>query len=508
MSHTLSNPTGIGFESTSSTDELPDDVHGRRDCWWDPLIYQPDCVVESFTAQTKMTFDQPYEGKMSCYVIPSSCGGILSVDRDCVLKGFKRCSDQCESWFHVRSVLTVTIEVSPRHEIGFTIGATMIRPFFSKSFEVFPDTLLEATVSGQRAKPTSYSSLLHMSSTVKTETAINASKYGADQFVWRRGATSPRREWYYIVGVDVLSADIKYVNANVHLRSDFAFKRNPSAIKLDRPIMPQTLPPRLLLMGDRVGSYRGRHLLVGGETTQATKTPGGDTVYRMTKSDAGRCVAAESKLLPLPPPIMKPDRIMVVREQTGIDDSVPMQDELTDKFRSLVVQDIPTNCGKCAMCDTMASMTKHHLVPKEVHNRCSLPKAVMDKTINICRPCHDAIHRFHTNTELALEFSTIESLVQLAKSNGRVCRQIALNVNNIYPFNYVGNEGTIVAQQTVSRSFEVPKVEYVSKEIQKETFRAVANMDEIRRQARRIISPGLAVAPPAPSNGCNFNDVD
>jgi len=509
MSHTLSNLTGIGLESPLSVDASPDDVHGRRGGWWDPMIYQPDCAVESFTAQTKMTFDQPYEGKMSCYVIPSSRDGILSIDRDCVLKGFKRCSDQTESWFHVRSVLTVTIEVPPRHEIGFTIGATMIRPFFPKSFEVFTDTLLETTVSGQRAKSTSYSSLLHMSSTVKTETAIKASKYGADQFVWWRGATPPRREWYYIVGVDVFSANIKYVNANVHLRSDFAFKRVPTVIKLDRPIMPQTLPlRRVLLMGDRAGSWRGRHLLVGDGVSQVTKTPGGDIVHYMTKSDAGSCAVVDSKLPPLPPPIAKPDRTMVVREQTGMDDSVPVQDDLTDKFLSLVVQDIPTNCGKCAMCDTMASMTKHHLVPKEVHNRCSLPKAVMDKTINICRPCHDAIHKFHTNAELALEFSTVESLVQLAKSEGRVCQQIASNVNNICPFNYVGNEGTILAQRTVSRSFEVPKVEYVSKEIQSEASCTAANIGEIRRQARRIISPGLVVVPTVPFDGYNLNDVD
>jgi len=462
----------------------PPDIQCLEDDLWEKLMCTSDGKIESFTAQTKMTFDQAYDGKMSCYISPSSCDGVLSIDNDCVLKGFKKRTQEFESWMHVRSVLTVTVEVPPRSEIGLSIGATMIKPFFPKSFEIFTDRLLEVTVYGQRAKPTSYNSLLHMSSSVDTKQAAKSSRHGIDQFGSWSGNRLPRREWYYIIGVDVFDQDIKYVNANVHLRSDIKFKCVPHVSRLDRPRLPEGITPReLVAMDDRASKFCDLYLASKTKETENYRSPPVNTSSYLAKSNH---VGSH----PLPPPIAKPAKVVVVREPVPHSCDQPVYDRLTDRFSSLVVQDIPTNCGKCAMCDTMASMTKHHLIPKEVHNRCRLPKAVMDKTINICRPCHDAIHRFHTNAELALEFSTIERLIDLAKVNGRVCRQIAINVSNVQEFAYVGSEGMITIRSVEKMANKVPQIENDSP-----TRGEAVDMNEVRGRARRVISHSIVPVP-------------
>jgi len=470
-------------------------------------IISPSLVVESFTAQTKFTFDQAYEGKMSCYVIPSSCDGVLSIDDSCVLKGFKQRCNQVESFLHVRSVLTVTVEVPPRVEVGLSVGATMIRPFFPKSFEVFSDDLLEATVQGQRGKVISFSSLLHMSCSVDTKTVARLSRHGIGQFAHRRGGIKPRREWYYILGVDVFDQEVKYVNANVNLKSEFFFGYTPP--KLDTPRLPMCFSPaEVEAMDLRAKKFIDLYPTLGKEVNSVERRAGCEPESTRREN---KFSAMSHTLLP---PIEKPNRLVafapcvVSREVSLSCESGTNCSELVNKLANLVVQDIPTNCGKCAMCDTMASMTKHHLVPKEVHNSCGLPKAVMDKTINICRLCHDAIHKYHTNVELAVEFSTIDSLVNLAKKNGRVCRQVALNLEQKKEFNWVGSEGTIVDHETIRRIRDVPDVEDVSSRFDGKSEEIVA-MTEVRQRVRRLISPRITACPSQPDNVKDWiNDVD
>lgn len=53
----------------------------------------------------------------------------------------------------------------------------------------------------------------------------------------------------------------------------------------------------------------------------------------------------------------------------------------------------------------MASVSLHHLVPREKGGRYS-------ETVPLCQPCHSTIHRTYSNRELALHFNTISLLQQ------------------------------------------------------------------------------------------------
>lgn len=437
--------------------------------WWEKDCISDVIKFESFTAQTKLTFDQAYEGKMSCYFIPTSSGGVVSTNSDCVLKGFKRWSDQVGAWKHIKSTLTITVEIPPHVEIGLSVGATMIRPFFPKSFEVFPDKLLELTVQGQKARATQFHSLLHMSSEVKTALVAQCMGLGLNQFVNWSAVRPPQRAWYYIVGLDVFDECVKYVNATVHLRSDFCTKRAANPVVVEKPKLPVGLSDReLLAMDNRMRSFLASCSAIKEGRVCATPVVAASTpVTMISVTDSAAipsvvtAIAKTSDVVPLPPPIPKPSRVLMTRQTFTPERKVTVNDGLTDQFSALTVQDIPDNCGKCAMCDTMAAMTKHHLVPKQVHNRCALPRAALAKTINICRPCHDAIHHYHTNFELALEYSTIDSLVQLATNNGRVCQQIRENNRTVREFGYIDSQGTVVNAMAARASGRVPRLSRV-----------------------------------------------
>ena len=71
--------------------------------------------------------------------------------------------------------------------------------------------------------------------------------------------------------------------------------------------------------------------------------------------------------------------------------------------------------GCCLVCERKVRLTRHHLYPREVH-RTLLKKgydnADLLKTIDVCRLCHNTIHRFHTNDELARSFYSLELLME------------------------------------------------------------------------------------------------
>ena len=73
---------------------------------------------------------------------------------------------------------------------------------------------------------------------------------------------------------------------------------------------------------------------------------------------------------------------------------------------------IPDGC--CLVCEHERRLTRHHLHPREVHNRL-IKKGYdvnkLNETINICRMCHSCIHRFFTNDQLAAEYNTLELLL-------------------------------------------------------------------------------------------------
>lgn len=70
----------------------------------------------------------------------------------------------------------------------------------------------------------------------------------------------------------------------------------------------------------------------------------------------------------------------------------------------------------CELCEReVASITKHHLIPKTRHknkfNKKNFSRSeVKERVIWICRPCHNNIHAVYSEKELAREYNTLEAL--------------------------------------------------------------------------------------------------
>lgn len=64
---------------------------------------------------------------------------------------------------------------------------------------------------------------------------------------------------------------------------------------------------------------------------------------------------------------------------------------------------------RCAniYCGTLDNITKHHLIPKPFRNGETVPK------IPLCEPCHKRVHKLATNQELAEQYFTKQSVVEL-----------------------------------------------------------------------------------------------
>jgi hypothetical protein len=112
--------------------------------------------------------------------------------------------------------------------------------------------------------------------------------------------------------------------------------------------------------------------------------------------------------------------------------------------------------GECELCERLVQLTKHHLIPKSTHPRIEpkllhaataiqegeeekarvilgpglehvvdalsvslsdssnnriIVKRLLSKTCDICRPCHSAVHNTHDNMVLALQYNTVEQLL-------------------------------------------------------------------------------------------------
>ncbi len=70
----------------------------------------------------------------------------------------------------------------------------------------------------------------------------------------------------------------------------------------------------------------------------------------------------------------------------------------------------------CQVCERRVNLTRHHLFPREMHKFC-LKRGVATaqelelRVLHCCRLCHNAIHRFFTNEDLALQYNTLELLL-------------------------------------------------------------------------------------------------
>lgn len=71
--------------------------------------------------------------------------------------------------------------------------------------------------------------------------------------------------------------------------------------------------------------------------------------------------------------------------------------------------------GECPLCKRKDIMlTFHHLIPKTHHKNKWFKKNFTSEELNsgidICRDCHDAIHKFYDEKTLGKEFNTLEKI--------------------------------------------------------------------------------------------------
>mmetsp|Transcript_108211 Transcript_108211/g.248131 ORF Transcript_108211/g.248131 Transcript_108211/m.248131 type:complete len:199 (+) Transcript_108211:50-646(+) len=70
--------------------------------------------------------------------------------------------------------------------------------------------------------------------------------------------------------------------------------------------------------------------------------------------------------------------------------------------------------GLCEMCEREMPLTRHHLIPREEHKRykkLGYSSETLNTVATICRPCHNAVHRFADNATLAADYNTVEKLM-------------------------------------------------------------------------------------------------
>lgn len=70
--------------------------------------------------------------------------------------------------------------------------------------------------------------------------------------------------------------------------------------------------------------------------------------------------------------------------------------------------------ARCALCERDRPLTFHHLIPKALHRRKRYArrytKEELARGVDLCRDCHDAVHRFLGEQELADHYPTLERL--------------------------------------------------------------------------------------------------
>ena len=67
----------------------------------------------------------------------------------------------------------------------------------------------------------------------------------------------------------------------------------------------------------------------------------------------------------------------------------------------------------CELCEHERKLTRHHLRPRSVHNRLlkrGFSRDELNTCADICRPCHNAVHRAEDNRTLADEYFTVARL--------------------------------------------------------------------------------------------------
>ena len=72
---------------------------------------------------------------------------------------------------------------------------------------------------------------------------------------------------------------------------------------------------------------------------------------------------------------------------------------------------------ECEACGRKLTLTEHHLIPKEMHNKkwCRKLHTINEMnacTVMVCHDCHAAFHKFISNKDLAKNYYTLEELLE------------------------------------------------------------------------------------------------
>ncbi|TWI53766.1 hypothetical protein IQ22_02373 [Pseudomonas duriflava] len=78
---------------------------------------------------------------------------------------------------------------------------------------------------------------------------------------------------------------------------------------------------------------------------------------------------------------------------------------------------LPPQPDTCELCGRQTPLTRHHLIPKSLHDKPYVQKRFgrterITATLWICRPCHSHIHATFTEKELALVYNNRERLME------------------------------------------------------------------------------------------------
>jgi len=108
-------------------------------------------------------------------------------------------------------------------------------------------------------------------------------------------------------------------------------------------------------------------------------------------------------------------------DATGNDFLNNVWDDRFGQFAAADDDDInSTDPHECLICQRLVrSLTRHHVYPKETHKKCIIrgvvketEKHLLNKTIAICRLCHSTVHKMFTNWQLAVEYNTVDALME------------------------------------------------------------------------------------------------
>lgn len=77
---------------------------------------------------------------------------------------------------------------------------------------------------------------------------------------------------------------------------------------------------------------------------------------------------------------------------------------------------LPPQPDHCELCRRPVPLTRHHLIPKALHNKPYVQKQFakserITATLWVCRACHNQIHRLFSEKELALSYNSRDALL-------------------------------------------------------------------------------------------------